>query len=93
VIFCGSDEIASGAQKAIANGGWTVGEDYYLLGIGGRDGAVQMVLNGTLTATVSEGGQKQGQKILELAQKLQNEEAVEKYSYIEPEVITAGNAK
>jgi methyl-galactoside transport system substrate-binding protein len=93
VIFCGNDRIAQGAQQAVQDGGWQVGKDYYLLGLGGTEEAIRMIEEGTLTATVSESCLKQGQKIVELLTQMAEETAVEKRYYIEPETITPGNAK
>ena len=52
VIFCGNDEMALGAEKAIRQAGRTVGEDVYLVGVDALREAVALVEEGRMTGTV-----------------------------------------
>lgn len=52
VILCTNDAMAIGASAALADGGWQIGRDVYLFGIGGEQKALQMVRDGEMTGTV-----------------------------------------
>lgn len=59
VVLCTNDAMAIGASAAIADGGWIVGQDVYLYGIGAEQKALQMIRDGEMTGTVytDENGQ------------------------------------
>jgi len=52
VVFCHSDPMAVGAQRAISEAGRTVNKDIYLVGWDARYDGVDMVNNGLITGTV-----------------------------------------
>lgn len=93
VIFCGNDAIALGALEAIRAGGWKVGADYYLTGIGGTEQALQAILMGNMTGTVMEDPKAQAQQILSVAQALLSDQGVEKRYYVNCTVVTQENAE
>jgi methyl-galactoside transport system substrate-binding protein len=93
VIFCGNDAIALGAQAAISSGGWTVGKDYYLAGIGGTEQALQAIQTGNMTGTVVEDHQSQAQQLLTVAQTLLAGETAEKRYYVNCLPVTQENAE
>lgn len=53
VIFCGSDQIAQGAVKAVTDSGWLPGTDVYLIGIGTGEEILQLIQDGQLSGTVT----------------------------------------
>lgn len=53
VIVCGSDRMALGAAQAIEEGGWQLGQDVYLFGIGADEQVLQLIREGKITGTVS----------------------------------------
>lgn len=53
VIICGSDRMALGAAQAIEEGGWQLGQDVYLFGIGADEEVLQLIRDGKITGTVS----------------------------------------
>lgn len=53
VIVCGSDRMALGAAQAIEEGGWQLGQDVYLFGIGADTEVLQLIRDGKITGTVS----------------------------------------
>lgn len=53
VIVCGSDRMALGAAQAIEEGGWQLGQDVYLFGIGADEEVLQLIRDGKITGTVS----------------------------------------
>lgn len=89
VVFCGGDAIALGAMQAISEGGWTVGQDMYLVGIGGDADALEAVLQGNLTGTVSGDIRGEAEKVLEVARLLMEDQPVESVNYVEPIKVTA----
>lgn len=82
VIFCGNDTIAQGAAEAVIAGGWTVGTDYYLAGLGGTEEGLQMLLTGNLTGTVIQDLPRQTQQVLQVVEDLLQGNPVEKKYYV-----------
>lgn len=52
VIFCGSDLLTQGAAAAVAESGWTAGEDFYLFGMGTQAETRQLLEDGVVSGTV-----------------------------------------
>lgn len=52
VIVCGNDAMAQGAAQAVTDGGWQVGQDVYLLGIGTNAALLEQIRTGAVTGTV-----------------------------------------
>ena len=74
-VICSNDEMALGALEAITEGGRTVGENVYLLGIGGAQDALQAVTDGNMTGTVQEDTNALTNHVLQLLQQLMKGEA------------------
>lgn len=85
VIVCGSEEITRGAVEAVQTGGWQIGRDYYLVGVG----AEENLQTGHMTGTVTYDLEKRAQQVLSAAQGLMNGEAVEKEYYVNPRAVMA----
>lgn len=83
VIFCNNDAMALGAWTAIQDGGRTVGEDIYLVGIGGDKTALDMVQSGGMTGTVAADPQGLAAQVELTAIDLLNGNVVEKRQYID----------
>ncbi len=66
VIVCNTDTIALGALEAIIDGGRTVGEDVYLLGIGGDMQALEKIKSGSISGTVAEDVTALSEKVAEV---------------------------
>ena len=69
-VICSSDTMALGALEAITESGRTVGENIYLLGIGGAQDALEAVEKGNMTGTVREDTETFTQYTLQLLQQL-----------------------
>ncbi len=89
VILCTGDAMALGAMEAISAGGRQVGQDIYLLSIGGTQEAADAVAAGTLTGTVRSNGEALAGTVFTAARKLMNGEAAEPYYYLDYSCITA----
>ena len=66
VILCGNDAMALGAAKAVADGGWQVGQDVYLLAIGSSEALLEQIRAGAVTGTVSWDEAAFAQKVTEV---------------------------
>ena len=84
VVICGNEEITLGALEAIKTGGWQVGSDYYLVGVG----AEEKLQNNELTGTVVYDFPQMAQQVLSVAQKHINGETPEKEFYVNLETVT-----
>lgn len=92
VIFCGSDAIAQGAAEAIGNGGWKVGTDYYLAGLGGTEAGLQMILTDDLTGTVVRDRLGQCEKVQQVIGQILEGEVVEDKYYVNCMPVSSDNA-
>ncbi len=90
VIFCGNDAMALGALEAIWAGGWSVGQDFLLIGFGGSDGAHQAIQMGNMSATMTQDLEAQTQKALEVMELLLDGQTVENQYYVNCKPITRG---
>lgn len=93
VILCTNDQMAIGAEQAIADGGRTVGKDVFLLGIDGDSGAVELVEQGRMTATVSQNEPGQIQAIVEAVLAQLKGQTVTQYQIIPYVTITGANTE
>lgn len=92
VIFCGSDAIAQGVAEAILAGGWNVGKDYCVVGLGGTEAGLQMVWEGQLTGTVAQDLEGQCGQVTEVIGMLLNNEPAEKKYYVNCTSVVAEEA-
>lgn len=88
VIVCGNEAITLGALEAIKTGGWQVGRDYYLVGVG----AEEKLLTNEITGTVVYDLPEIAKQILSAAQALINGETVENEYYVNLKTVTAEKA-
>ena len=91
VIFCLSDEMAFGALEALASGGRTVGENVYLVGLGGDKQAFIRVRSGDMTATVCPDYAALAQKAVETAQAMLAGKPVTQVTLVDFAAVTTEN--
>ncbi len=91
VIFCNNDALALGALEAIADGGRVVGENLYLVGVDADPAALEAVVAGAMTGTVSVDIPGQIAKILELVEALLAEQPVGSRYYTDCVPISSKN--
>lgn len=82
VIFCGNDTIAQGVAEAVFSGGWKIGKDYYVAGLGGTEEGMQMLLEGSLTGTVAQDMAGQTQQVIQVIGALLQGNTVDKRYYV-----------
>ena len=92
VIFCGNDAMALGALEAVTEGGRTVGQDVYLIGIGGNADALSAISQGKLTGTVAADTQAKTERVFAAVKTLLEGGTVEKCSYVDYVAVTQENA-
>lgn len=93
VVFCNNDAMALGAQAAIQDAGRTVGNDIYLVGIGGEKTVMDLVQNGSMTGTVAADSQELAKYTLAAVKALLDGKAVEKRQCIDYVKVFRKNAK
>lgn len=91
VILCGSDQIAVGADQAIADGGRMVGKDVYLFGIGGDADGVQLIRDGKMTGTVYAVPAEQIEALCSLTKMLFEKKPIDKITMLQYVSVTAEN--
>lgn len=84
VILCGNEAITLGALEAVNAGGWQIGRDYLLAGVG----AEEQLQSDTMTGTVVCDLEGMAQQVLSAAQGLINGDAVEKEYYVNHKILT-----
>lgn len=85
VILCGDEAITLGALDAIETGGWQVGRDYLLVGIGAEDA----LKSGGLTGTVVYDWDGAAEKVLSVAQDLLAGKGAAQENYVNLKAVTA----
>ena len=85
VILCGGEDITLGALEAVKDGGWQIGRDYLLIGVG----AEEAVQTEHMTGTVFDDLSQMAQQVLLTAQALMKGEGVEQEHYVNLKVLTA----
>lgn len=93
VIFCNSDVLALGAMDAIKDGGRTVGENVYLLGIDGDRQALLLIKSGDITGTVSLDVPEQTACVMSAAAELLAGKSVEKVQYVQLSAVFQENVE
>ena len=88
-VICTNDAMALGAQEAIADGGRTVNEDVYLVGLGGAEEAISAIAEGKLTGTVREDTQALTQQVCNLLNQLQTGAAEKQVYYVNCIAVSA----
>lgn len=91
VVICNNDEMAIGALAAIQDGGRTVGEDIYLLGIDGSQHALVLIRSGELTGTAAQDLQGLADQVAATAAELLRGRKVEDRYYVNYIPVTGKN--
>lgn len=89
VILCGNEALTLGALEAVRSGGWQIGRDYLLAGVG----AEEKLQTDSMTGTVLYDLDGLAQQVLSAAQALINMEAVEKEYYVNCRTIIGETAE
>lgn len=93
VVICTNDTVALGTQKAIEDGGRTVGVDIYLIGAEGADEAIGKIVNGELSGTVYCDIRTQAKEIFTMIEKLNHPETAEKRILVDHVIVVKENAE
>lgn len=91
LIICANDTVALGALKAIQDGGRTVGEDVFLIGVEGDAKALEKISAGEMSATVLCDKKTQTQRVAVLLLQLIKREDTVKHQYIDHVAVTKEN--
>ncbi len=83
VIFCGNEAITLGALDAVKAGGWQIGRDYLLVGVGAED----KLQSDGMTGAVIYDRQGEAQQILSVAKELMEGKTVEQGCYVNLETV------
>lgn len=89
VILCGNEALTLGALEAVSAGGWQIGRDYLLAGVG----AEEKLQTDSMTGTVLYDLDGLAQQVLSAAQALINMEAAEKEYYVNCRTIIGETAE
>lgn len=74
VIYAANDDSAIGAQRALETAGKSVGDGFILIGFDGADGALELIDQGAMSATVAQDPYGQGQQAVRTVLALLNGE-------------------
>lgn len=96
VIYAANDDSAIGAQRAMETAGKSVKDGFILIGFDGADGALELIEQGLMSATVAQDPYGQGIKAVEtVLALLEGEEAYDdaatKTIFFPVEIVTADN--
>ena len=96
VIYAANDDSAIGAQRAMETAGKSVADGFILIGFDGADGALELIEQGLMSATVAQDPYGQGIKAVEtVLALLEGEEAYDdaatKTIFFPVEIVTAEN--
>lgn len=91
VVLCNSDELALGAVQSVLAGGWTPGQDVYVVGVGGTEEMLNQIDKGTCFGTVLPDETLRAQQIAKIAVALRDDSEVEKRFYAGYTSVTAEN--
>lgn len=90
IVLCHNDDTAIGAMNACESAGRT---DVTIVGFDGNKSAVDLILDGKLSATVAQQPYTMGYKVVEAALKSINGEQVPEIIYADAKVITRENGE
>lgn len=83
VILCNDAQLALGAVEAVKNGGWTPGQDVYILAVGLDAQLTEALQQGTVAGTVWPDTDQRIALLTQTAQRLLAGESPEKCAYVE----------
>ena len=82
VIFCNDAQLAQGAVEAVKNGGWTPGQDVYILAVGTNPDLEGLIAQGTVAGTVVPDTTQRSSTLPETVKQLLSGKNVEKIQFI-----------
>lgn len=96
VIYAANDDSAIGAQRAMETAGKSVEDGFILIGFDGADGALELIEQGLMSATVAQDPYGQGIKAVETILALldgeeEYDDAATKTIFFPVEIVTAEN--
>lgn len=91
LLLCNSDALASGAVQAVMAGGWTPGEDIYIVGVGGTEEVLELIDQGKCAGTVIPDETARAQQIAKIAEAMLEGTEAEKRFYTGYLAITKEN--
>ena len=91
VLLCNSDEMALGVVQSVMAGGWTPGQDIYVVGVGGTEEMLNLIDKGTCFGTVIPDETVRAQQIAKIAAALLTGSEAEKRFYAGYTSVTAEN--
>lgn len=96
VIYAANDDSAIGAQRALETAGKSVADGFILIGFDGSDGALDLIEQGLMSATVAQDPYGQGvravQTVLALLDgSIEYDDAAAKSIFFPVEIVTADN--
>lgn len=96
VIYAANDDSAIGAQRAMETAGKSVADGFVLIGFDGSDGALDLIEQGMMSATVAQDPYGQGvkavQTVLDLLEgNMDYDDADTKTVFFPVEIVTADN--
>ncbi len=93
VIFCGGEFMTRGALEAVEEGGWTPGQDVYLIGMDAEQVLLQDVAEGKIAGVVCRDSAAQTERILTAVQMLLKKAEPEKVQYEDLVPLTQETAR
>ncbi len=96
VIYAANDDSAIGAQRAMETAGKSVEDGFILIGFDGSDGALDLIKQGKMSATVAQDPYGQGMKAVQtvldlLDGDMEYDDADSKTVFFPVEIVTAEN--
>jgi ribose transport system substrate-binding protein len=96
VIYAANDDSAIGAQRAMETAGKSVADGFVLIGFDGADGALDLIEQGLMSATVAQDPYGQGVKAVQtilalLDGTVEYDDAAAKTIFFPVEIVTAEN--
>lgn len=96
VIYAANDDSAIGAQRAMETAGKSVEDGFILIGFDGSDGALDLIEQGSMSATVAQDPYGQGMRAVEtvlalLDGNMEYDDAESKTIFFPVEIVTADN--
>lgn len=96
VIYAANDDSAIGAQRAMETAGKSVEDGFILIGFDGSDGALDLIEQGKMSATVAQDPYGQGMRAVEtvlalLDGNMEYDDADSKTVFFPVEIVTADN--
>jgi methyl-galactoside transport system substrate-binding protein len=88
VLLCNSDTLALGAIRGVKDGGWTPGQDIYIVGIGDSKEILEAISEGECLGTVIPNKSNRAELVAKAAKALRDGTATEKRLYGGYQIVT-----